>query len=99
MEIFEQLSQIDGDKVAETIERLARAGFFRREFTREAESRVIDDIFEDFPGLYSAPSILRQAFREDPSQGWDERDAQILCTGVDVALIILHELADRKSVV
>ena len=89
-----KFNEIDVDRV---IRDLADRQYLQQPTTPEAQSRLLDEVREDMPALFEIPELLMQVLEDDPTQGWNASQIQLLGTGVDMALLILHELLSRES--
>lgn len=90
----EVLAHIDKEEAAAAVRRAAGDGLFRFPISIEAQGRVLDEVNQELHGLAIASDEFMDVIRND--QGWTPEQAQLLGTGFDMALIVLHELV-RES--
>lgn len=96
MSLERQLSQIKEARVSAVVTELSQRGMFRYPATFEAQSRILDDIREELPGLFEASHHLFSILSGDTTQGWSEDQARLIATGVDMTLLVLHELVTQE---
>ena len=89
---------VDKQEAAAAVRRAANEGMFRFPLSPEAQGRILDDVHLELPALSKASDTFIEIMR-DGAQGWDEDQVQLLGTGFEMALIVIHELVreNRRS--
>ena len=90
----EALGHIDREEAAAAVTRAAHDGLFEFPISEQANSRLMDEVNYELPGLARASDTFMEVIQDD--QGWTTDQAELLCTGFDMALIVLHEIV-RES--
>jgi hypothetical protein len=97
MSIENDITRFNEIDIGRVIRDLSDKRYFKQPTTLEAQSRLLDEVREDMPALFEIPEQLMRVLEDDQSQGWNASQIQLLGTGVDMALLILHELLSQES--
>lgn len=83
------LSSADEEQVRTAMSDLATRGCFTNPATPTAESKLLDEVREDLPGFAHASELIVPILLDS---GWDEHEVGLLASGVDMALMLVHEV-------
>jgi hypothetical protein len=97
MDVERESFWVDEERIEAVVQGLADRRFFQNPTTIESQSQLLDEIREDLPGLFSLSEKLIQVLSDDPSQGWNQEQIRLLATGVDMSLLVLHELMTQNQ--
>ena len=89
-----QLGNAERQDVRKAIHDLASRGCFTNPVTPAAESKLLDEVREDLPGFAHVSDWMIPVLME---HGWNEEQVGLLVSGIDMALMLVHEVLVEEA--
>lgn len=90
-----ELGNIGRAEICQAIDHVVSDGLLRLPISFHAESHLLDVVGDDFPHLiYMSDEVGRVLLQ---GQGWTDEEIRLLTTGIDMAVIVLHQLVRRPE--
>ena len=93
MSLEHQLASISYQDLESVIREQVKSGYLRLPLSAQADARLHNQLFDDWPALYGLPHMIMRALLDQPdSIAHREEDRKLLVAGAELMILALDSL-------